>query len=112
MDRTDDRRRTGAARVGGHGGRGCHGDRSRYGEAGGRELDLWLVRIGADIVPVDADQAEEARRAWRRFGKGRHPAGLNYGDCFSYALAKARGAPLLFKGDDFRRTDIVAMDVR
>ena len=85
---------------------------SRYGEAGGRELDLWLVRIGADIVPVDADQAEEARRAWRRFGKGRHPAGLNYGDCFSYALAKARGAPLLFKGDDFSRTDIVAMDVR
>ena len=85
---------------------------SRYGETGGRELDLWLVRIGADIVPVDAYQAEEARRAWRRFGKGRHPAGLNYGDCFSYALAKARGVPLLFKGDDFGRTDIVAMDVR
>src|SRR5690349_8127448 len=60
---------------------------TRLGEAAGRELDLWLLKAGIDIVAVDADQIEVARRAWRRFGKGRHPAGLNYGDCFSYALA-------------------------
>jgi ribonuclease VapC len=79
---------------------------SRLGEAGGREFDLWLLKVGADIVPVDADQIAAARRAWRRFGKGRHPAGLNYGDCFSYALAFSRGEPLLFKGEDFTRTDL------
>jgi ribonuclease VapC len=58
------------------------------------------------VVPVDQDQAEIARAAWRRFGKGRHPAGLNFGDCFAYALAKHRGMALLFDGDDFSRTDI------
>ncbi|RST83111.1 type II toxin-antitoxin system VapC family toxin [Aquibium carbonis] len=79
---------------------------ARYGEAGGRELDLWLSRIGAEIVTVDLAQVEEARRAWRTFGKGRHPAGLNFGDCFSYALAKLRGEPLLFKGNDFSKTDV------
>jgi ribonuclease VapC len=79
---------------------------SRLGEAGGREFDLWLLKVGADIVPVDADQIAAARRAWRRFGKGRHPAGLNYGDCFSYALAFSRDEPLLFKGEDFARTDL------
>jgi ribonuclease VapC len=79
---------------------------SRLGEAGGREFDLWLLKVGADIVPVDADQIAAARRAWRRFGKGRHPAGLNYGDCFSYALAFSRGEPLLFKGEDFGKTDL------
>ncbi len=79
---------------------------SRLGEAGGREFDLWLLKVGADIVPVDADQIAAARRAWRRFGKGRHPAGLNYGDCFSYALAFSRDEPLLFKGEDFTRTDL------
>jgi len=62
---------------------------SRKGEAGGRELDLLLYRAGIEIVAVDQDQVEIARLAWRRFGKGRHPAGLNYGDCFAYALAKA-----------------------
>lgn len=80
---------------------------SRYGESGGRELDLWLRRIEADVVPLDAEQSEVARRAWRKFGKGRHPAALNLGDCFSYALARTRGEPLLFKGNDFTRTDIV-----
>lgn len=79
---------------------------SRKGAAGGRELDLLLYRAGIEIVPVDHDQAEIARIAWRRFGKGRHPAGLNYGDCFAYALAKTRREPLLFQGDDFSRTDI------
>jgi ribonuclease VapC len=79
---------------------------SRLGDAGGREFDLWLLKIGAEIVPVDAEQADAARRAWRRYGKGRHPAALNYGDCFSYALAVTRGEPLLFKGDDFVKTDV------
>jgi ribonuclease VapC len=79
---------------------------SRKGEAGGRELDLLLYRAAIEIVAVDQDQAEIARIAWRRFGKGRHPAGLNYGDCFAYALAKTRQLPLLFQGDDFSRTDI------
>jgi ribonuclease VapC len=60
----------------------------------------------AEVVPVDAEQTDAARRAWRRYGKGRHAAGLNYGDCFSYALALTRGEPLLFKGDDFAKTDI------
>jgi ribonuclease VapC len=79
---------------------------SRKGEAGGRELDLLLYRAAIEIVTVDQDQAEIARIAWRRFGKGRHTAGLNYGDCFAYALAKTRGLPLLFQGDDFSRTDV------
>jgi len=79
---------------------------TRKGEPGGRELDLLIHRAGIEIVAVDAEQAELARIAWRRFGKGRHPAGLNYGDCFAYALAKLTGLPLLYKGDDFARTDL------
>jgi len=79
---------------------------ARLGDAGGREFDLWLLKIAAEIVAVDAEQAEAARRAWRRYGKGRHPAALNYGDCFSYALALTRGEPLLFKGKDFTHTDL------
>jgi ribonuclease VapC len=81
---------------------------SRYGPVGGRELDLLMAKAGLSIQAVTAEQAEMAREAWRRFGKGRHAAGLNFGDCFSYALAKATGEPLLFKGDDFTRTDITA----
>ena len=81
---------------------------SRFGESGGRELDLWLHRASVSLVAVDADQAEVARAAYRKYGKGRHRAGLNYGDCFSYALAKVSGQPLLFRGDDFGHTDIVA----
>jgi ribonuclease VapC len=76
------------------------------GEAGGRELDLLLYRAAIEVVAVDQDQAEIARIAWRRFGKGRHPAGLNYGDCFAYALARSRRLPLLFQGDDLSQTDI------
>lgn len=83
---------------------------SRFGESGGRELDLWLHRASVSLVAVDADQAEVARAAYRRYGKGRHRAGLNYGDCFSYALAKVSGQPLLFKGDDFGYTDVVAAE--
>ncbi|WOS65592.1 type II toxin-antitoxin system VapC family toxin [Sinorhizobium fredii] len=81
---------------------------ARLGQAGTAELDLWLHKAGVEIVAVDAEQIAVARRAWRSYGKGRHPAGLNYGDCFSYALAKTRSEPLLYKGDDFSRTDIEA----
>jgi ribonuclease VapC len=75
------------------------------GENGGREFDLLVHKANLDIVPMDAGQAELARSAWRKYGKGRHPAGLNIGDCCSYALARYTGEPLLFKGDDFARTD-------
>jgi ribonuclease VapC len=84
----------------------------RFGEPGGRELDLWLHRAGVDLVSVDAEQADVARSAYRRFGKGRNRAGLNYGDCFAYALAKVSGEPLLYKGDDFAHTDIGAAKLR
>jgi ribonuclease VapC len=83
---------------------------TRFGEPGGRELDLWLHRAGVDLVAVGVDQVEAARVAYRRFGKGRHRAGLNFGDCFAYALARASGQPLLFKGDDFTHTDIGVAD--
>lgn len=79
---------------------------ARRGEPAGREFDLFLDRAGLQVVPFDAEQAEVARRAWRRYGKGRHPANLNLGDCFAYALAKISGEPLLAKGDDFQRTDL------
>jgi ribonuclease VapC len=82
---------------------------SRKGETAGRELDLLIYRAAIEVVAVDQDQAEIARIAWRRYGRGRHPAGLNYGDCFSYALARSRGLPLLFQGEDFSRTDIDAV---
>ncbi len=79
---------------------------ARKGEAGGRELDLLVHRADMVVVPVDADHVAEARRAWRRFGRGHHAAGLNFGDVFAYALARVSGEPLLFKGDDFTRTDV------
>jgi ribonuclease VapC len=79
---------------------------ARKGEPGGRELDTLIQKAEVVVVPVDADHVSEARRAYRRFGKGRHPAGLNFGDMFAYALARTAGEPLLFKGDDFARTDI------
>jgi ribonuclease VapC len=79
---------------------------STGGYNGLRDFDLFIAAAGIELIPVDADQAQIAREAFRRYGKGRSPAGLNYGDCFSYALAKATGLPLLFKGADFARTDI------
>jgi ribonuclease VapC len=82
---------------------------SRFGSVGGRELDLLIAKAGLSIEPVTADQVDVARECWRRYGKGRHSAGLNYGDCFSYALAKVTREPLLFKGDDFTHTDIAAV---
>jgi len=79
---------------------------ARKGEPGGRELDALIHKAEVVVVPVDAEQVSEARRAYRRFGKGRHPAALNYGDVFAYALARTSGEPLLFKGDDFAKTDV------
>ncbi|OFW47007.1 MAG: ribonuclease VapC [Acidobacteria bacterium RIFCSPLOWO2_12_FULL_67_14b] len=79
---------------------------ARKGEAGGRELDLLVHKAAITVVPVDEDQVSEARRAWRRFGRGRHEAGLNFGDLFAYALARTSGEALLFKGEDFTRTDV------
>jgi|SRR5215469_18678672 len=79
---------------------------SRKGEAGGRELDLLIYRADIEIVPVDQDQVEIARIAWCCFGKGRHPAALNYGDCLAHALAKSRRLPLLYLSNDFSQTDI------
>lgn len=78
----------------------------RQGDAAGREFDLFVIRADLRVVPVDAEQAELARSAWRRYGKGRHAAALNFGDCFSYALARSTGEPLLAKGADFAATDI------
>jgi ribonuclease VapC len=72
-------------------------------------LDEFLLEAGIEILPFDAQQAWLAREAFLRFGKGRHKAGLNLGDCASYAAAKARAAPLLYKGEDFRHTDVMAV---
>jgi ribonuclease VapC len=79
---------------------------SRYGADGVRDLDLFIAKAQVSLVAVDEEQADLARRAFRKYGKGRHPAGLNFGDCFSYALARSLGEPLLFKGNDFSQTDI------
>lgn len=79
---------------------------ARKGEAGGRELDLLISKAGFAVTAVDEEQVAEARRAWRRFGRGRHEAGLNFGDLFSYALSRTSGEALLFKGEDFTRTDV------
>jgi ribonuclease VapC len=78
---------------------------ARRGEAAGREFDLFAVRASFQVAAVDAEQAELARSAWRRYGKGRHTAALNYGHCFVYALAQASGEPILAKGTDFATTD-------
>ena len=78
----------------------------RRGDEAGRELDLFLHTASIETIPFDADQLALARSAFRRFGKGRHPAGLNFGDCATYALARWSGEPLLFKGNDFSETDI------
>jgi ribonuclease VapC len=79
---------------------------SRFGEDGVHDVRLYLHEAGIEIVPVDRDQADAALDAWMRYGKGRHGATLNFGDCFAYALATARGEPLLFKGEDFAHTDV------
>lgn len=78
----------------------------RFGELGDPHLDRLLRGIRAEVIPVDEDQGVLARDAALRFGRGRHAAALNFGDCFSYALAVARDEPLLFVGDDFAKTDV------
>ena len=79
---------------------------ARRGEAAGREFDLFIVRAKLELVPVDAEQVEIARSAWRKYGKGRQAAGLNFGDCFAYALTKFSEQKLLAKEEDFRFTDV------
>ena len=79
---------------------------SRAGAAAGPNLDLLLERAPIELEPVTLEHAQAARRAWRRFGRGNHQAGLNFGDCFAYALAESTREPLLFKGQDFALTDI------
>jgi ribonuclease VapC len=78
----------------------------RRGNEAARDLDLLLAKLRIDIIPVSGKQANLARKAFQHYGRGRHPAKLNFGDCFAYALAKDSSAPLLFKGDDFSQTDI------
>ncbi len=81
---------------------------ARQGPEASDDLRTLLRGVSATVAEVDAEQAERAIAAWRRFGKGRHPAGLNLGDCFAYALTKQTGSALLFKGDDFTQTDVVS----
>jgi ribonuclease VapC len=79
---------------------------SQLGEAGVPELELLMNRAQIQVVPFNADHMRWALHGWRHYGKGRHKAALNLGDCFSYGLAKAMDAPLLFKGEDFQYTDV------
>lgn len=81
---------------------------SRRGEHALAKVDLWLRKIAADIIPVDAELVDLATQAWLTYGKGRHPAALNFADCLSYALAKRADEALLFIGKDFSQTDIEA----
>lgn len=84
---------------------------SRRGETAGREFDAFITQANLEVIGVDAEQVEIARMAWRKYGKGRHPAALNFGDCFTYALAKILDEPLLAKGTDFARTDIQCVQI-
>lgn len=82
---------------------------ARKHRAGLIELDMLIADGNIRVVAFDAEQSQLARAAWECYGKGRHPAALNLGDCCSYALAKATGQPLLYKGDDFAKTDIAGI---
>jgi ribonuclease VapC len=81
----------------------------QLGTEAGRQCDAFFRMAGITIEPFTVEQAQMARQAFLDFGKGRHPAGLNFGDCFAYALAKSTGEPLLFKGQDFKKTDLAAV---
>ena len=85
---------------------------SRYGPDARGDLQDFLAQGGLQVEPVTAEQADLALDAYQRYGKGRHRAGLNFGDCFAYALCKATGQPLLFKGQDFSQTDIATVPRR
>ncbi len=80
----------------------------RGGAAAAARLDALLLRLAPEIIPFTAEHAALAREGWRRYGKGRHQAGLNFGDCVAYALAVQRNQPLLYKGGDFALTDVKA----
>ena len=80
---------------------------ARRGDEGARNLDLLIAKLGITVESFTPRQADIARKAYRSYGRGRHPAALNLGDCFAYALAKDKSEPLLAKGDDFSRTDVV-----
>lgn len=82
---------------------------TRAGSDARSDLLALIGAIGIEVIPVDLEQANLALEAYRRFGRGNHPAGLNFGDCFAYALAEAHGEPLLFKGDDFSKTPVAAV---
>ncbi|TVQ29937.1 MAG: type II toxin-antitoxin system VapC family toxin [Geminicoccaceae bacterium] len=82
---------------------------ARFGAAGGDWLRDFVAETGVDVIPVTVEQARAAVGAFRQYGKGRHPAALNFGDCFAYALAQTAGEALLFKRDDFARTDVRAV---
>lgn len=86
----------------------CMAVEAQIGADAGRQCDVFFRRAGILIESLIPEHGYLARQAFLDFGKGRHPAGLNFGDCFAYALAKATGEPLLFKGEDFRKTDIQA----
>ena len=79
---------------------------NKFGVEVSQQCDALFLRAGVVIEPVTVEQAHMVRQASRDFGKGRHPAGLNFGDCFAYALAKSMNEPLLFKGEDFKKTDV------
>jgi ribonuclease VapC len=81
---------------------------ARHGAESADDVLLILEQLGVETLTFDSEQAYEAREAWRRFGKGRHPAALNLGDCAAYAAATVTGRPLLFKGNDFTKTDVAA----
>ncbi len=83
---------------------------SRKGSAGASALASLMANAEIEVLPFDAGQAEVALAAWRQYGKGRHPAGLNLGDCAAYALAITLDQRLLFKGDDFSRTDVASVE--
>lgn len=80
----------------------------QIGAAAGRQLDALISRAGITVVAVTREHANIARQAYLDFGEGNHAAGLNFGDCFAYALSKTTGLPLLFKGNDFSKTDLVS----
>ena len=82
----------------------------RLGLEAGGDLDQFVTDVDLEVEPVTVAQVRVARQAYRIYGRGNHPAGLNFGDCFAYALAKTTGLPLLFKGDDFAQTDITPAD--
>lgn len=82
---------------------------ARYGYEGTRDLDLLIAKLGIEAIDFTPEQARLARKAFIDYGKGRHPAGLNFGDCIAYATARDTGEKLLFKGEDFAKTDIAAV---